>query len=268
MDLRGQTALVTGASTGIGLAFAQELASRGADVVLVARSERKLRANADEIIRRHAVRAEVFAVDLERPGAVDEIARRLDAAGRQIDILVNNAGFATHGDVATADPARQAAQVRLNCLAIVELTSRFLPAMTTRGAGVVVNVASTAAYQPLAHMAVYSATKAFILTYTEALWAEAKPAGVRVIAVSPGATDTPFFDVVGAEEASVGRRRTPRQVVATALRGLEKGRPSVVDGTMNKIVAGLPRALPRRAAIQIAERSVRPNGPAEHATTQ
>ncbi|OHV74720.1 SDR family NAD(P)-dependent oxidoreductase [Pseudofrankia sp. BMG5.36] len=178
---------------------------------------------------------------------------------RPVDILVNNAGFATHGDVATADPARLTAQIRLNCIAVVELTARFLPAMTARGHGIIINVASTAAFQPVAHMAVYAATKAFVLSFTEGLWAEAKPAGVRVLAVSPGATDTPFFDVVGAEEASVGRRRTPQQVVATALRGLEKGRPSVVDGPMNKLVAGLPRTLPRPAVIRIAERSVRPD---------
>ncbi|MBL7487989.1 SDR family oxidoreductase [Frankia sp. AgB1.9] len=259
MDLRGQTALVTGASGGIGLAFAHEFAARGADVVLVARSEDKLRANAVEITRRHAVHAELIAVDLEQSDAVDEISHRLDAANRPVDILVNNAGFATHGDVATADPARLRAQIRLNTLAVVDLTTRFLPAMTARHQGIIINVASTAAYQPVAHMAVYGATKAFVLSFTEALWAEAKPAGVRVLAVSPGATDTSFFDVVGAEEASVGRRRTPQQVVATALRGLEKGRPSVVDGPTNKIIAGLPRAMPRSAIIQIAERSVRPN---------
>ncbi|OHV35976.1 MULTISPECIES: SDR family NAD(P)-dependent oxidoreductase [Pseudofrankia] len=258
MDLHGQTALVTGGSTGIGVAFAHELASRGADIVLVARSEDKLRANAAEITRRHGVHTEVIAIDLEQPGAVDEIARRLDAVDRPVHVLVNNAGFATHGDVATADPARLTAQIRLNCIAVVEMTARFLPAMTARGDGIIINVASTAAFQPMAHMAVYGASKAFVLSFTEALWAEARPAGVRVLAVSPGATDTPFFDVVGAEEASVGRRRTPAQVVATALRGLERGRPSVVDGTMNKLVAGLPRTLPRPAVVRIAERSVRP----------
>jgi hypothetical protein len=107
-------------------------------------------------------------------------------------------------------------------------------------------------------MAVYSATKAFVLAFTEALWAEARPAGVRVIAISPGATETPFFDVVGADEASIGRRRTPEQVVATTFRGLERGRPSVIDGGANVLLAQAPRVSSRRVVVQLAERTMRP----------
>jgi short-subunit dehydrogenase len=124
--------------------------------------------------------------------------------------------------------------------------------------GAIINVASTAAFQPVAHMAVYAATKAFVLSFTEALWDEAGPNGVKVIAVSPGATDTPFFDVAG-EDASLGRRRTPAQVVDTALRGLARSRPSIVDGRLNGLLAGVQRFLPHRAVLAIAERSVRPS---------
>lgn len=258
MEFSGQTALVTGASTGIGAVFAHELAARGAHLILVARSEGKLRALATEISAAHGVRVDVLPVDLARPGAGEDLADRVAASGRTVNVLINNAGFATHGDVQDADPARLLEQIQVNCAAVVDLTARFLPAMTARRSGAIINVASTAAFQPIAHMAVYAASKAFVLSFTEALWAEAKPNGVKVIAICPGATETPFFDVVGAEEASFGKRRAPGQVVATALRGLAQGRPSIVDGHANALLASLQRFLPHRAVVSIAERSVRP----------
>ena len=258
MDFTGQTALVTGASTGIGTIFAGQLAARGANLILVARSADKLDALAADLTAAHGVRVDVLPADLARPGAGEDVAARVAALGRTVDVLVNNAGFATHGDVERADPARLTEQVQLNCAAVVDLTTRFLPGMTARGRGAVINVASTAAFQPVAHMAVYAASKAFVLSFTEALWGETRSTGVKVLALCPGATATPFFDVVGAEEASFGRRRTPEQVVATALRGLNCGRPSIVDGHTNATVATLQRFLPRRTVLSMAERTVRP----------
>jgi short-subunit dehydrogenase len=257
MEFKGQTALITGASTGIGAAFARQLAVRGAHLILVARSEDKLRALAAEIGTAHGVRVDVLPIDLTRPAAGEDLAGRVAALGRTVDVLVNNAGFATHGDVWDADPARLLEQVQLNSAVVVDLTARFLPAMTARRGGAIINVASTAAFQPVAHMAVYAASKAFVLSFTEAVWGEARPHGVKVIAVSPGATETPFFEVAG-EEASFGKRRAPEQVVATALRGLAQGRPSIVDGRLNAMMATLQRFLPHRAVLAIAERSVRP----------
>ncbi|WP_261562899.1 SDR family NAD(P)-dependent oxidoreductase, partial [Frankia tisae] len=255
MDLQGQTAVITGASTGIGAVFARELAARGADVVLVARSTDRLQKVAEEIAARYPVRAEVVAVDLCDPGAVDVVAERVAAAGGRVDLLVNNAGFGTHGDLVGADPVRLADQVRLNCVAVVALTARFLPAMVARGQGAVVNVASTAAFQPLPHMAVYGASKAFVLSFSEALWAEVRPAGVRVLALCPGATETPFFDVVGTRDSVVGAMRTPEQVVAAALRALDRGRPVVVDGRRNALLARSGRLLPRRMLVGLAGRA-------------
>ncbi|MBI3688251.1 MAG: SDR family oxidoreductase [Actinobacteria bacterium] len=257
MDFTGQTALVTGASTGIGAEFARELAARGADLIMVARREDKLQALAAELARDHDARVDVVAVDLGRPGAGAELAARVDALGRQVDVLVNNAGFATHGDVTDADLPRLLEEVQLNCATVVDLTARFLPAMTARRSGVIINVASVAGFLPVPHMAVYGATKAFVLSFTEALWAETRPTGVTVRALCPGATDTPFFDVVGAEEAAVGKRRTPEQVVATALGGLRRSGPAVIDGRRNTLVSLMARYLPTRIVIGIAERSVR-----------
>ncbi|MEU4626308.1 SDR family oxidoreductase [Actinoplanes sp. NPDC023801] len=258
MPFTDQTALITGASTGIGAAFARDLAARGTHLILVARSKNKLDALAGELRTAHAIRVDVLPADLTRPDAVADLSDQITRLGHTVDILINNAGFATHGDLAAADPHRVHNQVQLNVSAVVDLTTVFLPAMTARRRGTIINIASTAAFQPLPHMAVYGATKAFVLSFTEALWAEAKPTGVRVLALCPGATETPFFDVVGAEEASVGKRRTPEQVVATALKALDRGVPSIVDGRANTLVTRLPRLLPRRATIAIAERSVRP----------
>ena len=260
MEFSGQTALVTGASTGIGAVFAEQLAARGANLILVARSVDKLQALGTRIVAAHGVRVDVLPMDLAQPGAGQDLVGRVAALGRTVDVLVNNAGFATHGDVRHADPARLLDQVQVNCAAVVDLTTRFLPAMTARRSGAIINVASTAAFQPVSHMAVYAATKAFVLSFTEALWGETRPSGVKAIAICPGSTDTPFFDIAG-EEASFGKQRTPQQVVATTLRGLEQGRPSIVDGGMNAMLASFQRFLPHRAVLSIAERSVRPSAP-------
>jgi short-subunit dehydrogenase len=256
MQYTGQTALVTGASTGMGAAFARGLAARGADLILVARSEGKLKALADELNTRHGVRVDVLPADLSAPRAGIDLAAEVNRLGRTVDVLINNAGFATHGDVADADPARLHEQVQLNVAAVVDLTTAFLPGMIGRKRGSIVNVASTAAFQPVPHMAVYAASKAFVLSFTEAAWSEAKPAGVRVLALCPGATDTPFFN--GIEGAQVGRRRTPETVVQTAFRALDRGRPSVVDGRQNALLAMTPRLFPRRTILRVSAKAVGP----------
>jgi NADP-dependent 3-hydroxy acid dehydrogenase YdfG len=157
MTYTGRTALVTGASTGIGRAFAVELAARGSDLALVARSRDKLEALAAQLHARHGVRAEAIALDLARPGAVADLTGQLAERGREVDILVNNAGFGMHGAVAAADPARVHEQVQLNVAAVVDLTTAVLPAMVTSGSGAILNVASTISFQPVPRMAVYGA---------------------------------------------------------------------------------------------------------------
>jgi len=255
---KGKTALVTGASSGIGEAFARELAARGMDLVLVARSEDKLRALAAELARGHGIRADVIASDLGREGAAVRLYHEVEGLGMRVDMLLNNAGFGAYGPFETLSPDRDHAEVMLNVTAVVDLTHAFLPAMAERGDGAVINVGSTAGFQPLPYMAVYGATKAFVLSFSEALWAEYRGRGVRVLALCPGATETPFFGVVGAEEASVGRRRTPQQVVATGLRALERGRGSAIDGAFNYWLAQTPRLTPRGLTALIGKRLMRP----------
>ncbi|MGC4933151.1 SDR family NAD(P)-dependent oxidoreductase [Gordonia sp. DT30] len=253
----GKTVLITGASSGIGRAFAQRAAAHGARLVLVARRAPVLAELATELQTRHDSQVHVIPCDLAIPGAGTQLHDEVVAAGLEVDILVNNAGVGAHGDLVAARAADVVAQIQLNVTALAELTTLFLPAMTARRQGTVINIASTAAFQAIPHMAVYGATKAFVLSFTRALWAETKATGVRVIAVCPGATDTEFFDIAG-EAASVGRRRSPGDVVDTALRALHRHRPSVVDGISNAAVAMISPRLPARVAIGAAERSVRP----------
>ena len=255
---QGKTALITGASGGIGAAFARALAARGANVILVARSEDRLRAPGEELARDHGVRAEVVAADLTRPGAAGELRAAVAARGLMVDLLVNNAGFGTYGRFGTLAPEREHDEVALNVAAMVDLTHLFLPAMLERGDGGVINLASTSAFQPLPYMAVYGATKAFVLSFSEALWAECRGRGVRVLALCPGPTATGFFAVVGSEDGAVGQTRTAAQAVATGLRALERGRPSVVDGWANYLRAQTPRLAPRGLVARIGERITRP----------
>ncbi|UVJ37940.1 SDR family oxidoreductase [Arthrobacter sp. CJ23] len=257
MNISGKTALITGASMGIGAVFARRLAAEGARLVLAARSQDKLELMAQEL-REGGTEVTVLAADLSVPDAAERLHAATDALGIEVDILVNNAGFGSHGQVVNADADRLAEQIQLNCTTLVGTTTRYLPRMVERGFGAVINIASTAAFQPVPHMAVYGATKAFVLSFTQALWAETQGTGVKALAVCPGATDTPFFDTAG-DAAAVGSLRTPEQVVDTALAALRGNKPSVVDGWLNSVVARVAvKLLPEKLVIAVAERSVRP----------
>jgi short-subunit dehydrogenase len=257
VEFKGSRALVTGASSGIGEVFARELAARGANLVLVARSHDKLEALALELQGRFTSSVEVLACDLSEPGAATGLAARLAARGLQIDVLVNSAGFGLFGPLHEADPAAIAREVQLNVAAVTELTCAVLPQMRARDRGAVVNVASTAAFQPVPYMAVYGATKAYVLSFTEALWAETRGTGVLVTAICPGATETAFFDTAS-DNASIGRRMAPEHVVAAAFTALERGRCSVIPGRANRLLADSTRLLPRQTVARMSERTMRP----------
>jgi short-subunit dehydrogenase len=254
-----RTALVTGASSGIGAAFARALAARGQDVVLVARSAGRLDALAAELSEAHGVRADVIVADLADHLAPDAIVAELSARAIEIGTLVNNAGFGTHGAFATLPTQREREEIAVNVYAPAALTRALLPAMIARKSGAIVNVASTAAFQPVPYMATYGATKAFLLSFGEALAEEVREHGVRVVVLCPGQTETAFFD--GIDEARVGRARTAEQVVATALRALERGQVVAVDGVSNYLLANATRLAPRRLVARIAARMQRPSAP-------
>jgi hypothetical protein len=253
MEFKGSRALVTGASSGMGEVFARELARRGADLVLAARSRDKLEVLASELRESAHVSVHVEAVDLSEPGAGLALAARLGEHDLAIEVLVNNAGFGLFGPLDEADAQRIAQAVQLNVAALTELTCALLPGMRARDRGAIVNVASTAAFQPVPYMAVYGATKAYVLSFTEALWAEIRGTGVRVTALCPGATDTAFFDT-----ASIGRQMTPGQVVAAAFSALDRRRSTVVPGLGNRLLASSSRLASRQAVARLAERRMRP----------
>lgn len=254
-DPMGTTAIITGASSGFGVEFAHRLAERGADLVLVARREDRLRALADDLRQKYGTAATVVALDLSAPDAATTLRARLD--GLAVSTLVNNAGFGSHGDFAEADPAAMHNQIELNVQALVSLTHVFLPDLTAAatarpGSAALVNLASTAAFQPVPRMAVYGATKAFVLSFTEALWYETKGSGLKVTALCPGPASTEFFDIANNGESTFGPMESAEDVVATAMRALDRRAtpPSVVSGALNSLQAKVAGIAPRRLVVE------------------
>jgi uncharacterized protein len=255
-DFAGKTVVVTGGSMGIGAAFAEELARRKARLVLVARSEEKLRASSAALAARHGVEVDVVVADLARPGAPRRVLEAVRSRGLTVDVLVNNAGFATYGAFASVALEAQREEIDLNVGALVELTHRFLPDLERRQGGVI-HVASTAAFQAVPYMAVYAATKAFVLSFSEALWAEYRDRGVRVLALCPGATDTPFFARAG-EEAALGKKAKAEDVVLVALRAFDANRSHVIPGAGNYLTALSSRWFTREFVAKLSARLMRP----------
>jgi uncharacterized protein len=244
------TALITGASAGIGAAFAQQLAARQTDLVLVARSQDKLQELATSLQHQHQIRVDIIAQDLTAADATETIVQTVQQLGRSIDLLVNNAGIGDYGDFAESDRDLQLKMVQLNIAAIVNLTHRFLPGMRQRRTGGVINLSSVAAFQSMPYFSIYAATKAFLLSFSEALWAENRSYGVHVLAVCPGPVGAKFFKEAGFPPFLVdlaARIDTPVEtVVQDALKAFEKREPIVIPGSpINPILATLPRFLPR-----------------------
>lgn len=248
------TALITGASSGIGAEFARRLASRGHDLVLVARSGDRLTALAEELRQAHQARAEVVVCDLSEPDAAQRVAAAVRDRGMRVDLLVNNAGFGTCGQFDAIPAAREHDELMVNVVAPVGLTHEFLPGMLERGSGAVVNVASIAAFQPSPYFAVYAASKSFVLNFSLALWSEYRRSGIKVLACCPGPVETSFFEVIGTERAAVAGRRkaSPRQVVDSTLRALDRDRGYVVPGLRNFPIAHLLPRRPRQFVARIA----------------
>ncbi len=250
-------ALITGASEGIGKAFARQLAALGKDLVLVARREDRLKALAEEVSAKHGVQTHVIAADLAQPGAAGALFAETERQGLEVDLLINNAGFGKGGEFTNIPFDAQAEMVRLNVNALMELTRLYLPAMRRRRRGGVINLSSTSAFQPVPYMAVYGATKAFVLSFSEAIAQEVAPDGVKVMALCPGFTATGFQAVSGVGEAWRERMASPDEVVAVALRAFEQGRRAAVPGFTNSFLAFGTRLVPRRLAARIAAHMVR-----------
>jgi short-subunit dehydrogenase len=251
-------ALVTGASAGIGAAFARSLARRGHDLILVARREAALQALATEVQAAHGIRAEVIPMDLLKPDAPTTLAASVAERGLQVDVLINNAGFGMFGDFAEADAARVRELLELNVVALTGLAHAFIGPMVSRKRGAMVNVASVAAFQGVPHFAVYAASKAYVLAFSEAIAEEVAAAGVTVQALCPGTTRSEFFDVAGMPEEARSRYMSAEAVVEISLDALKSRQHVVVPGLKNTVMTRGGRALPRRALTKIAGKMMKP----------
>lgn len=259
-EWRGKWALVTGASAGIGAAFAKELASGGTHLVLTARRTDRLEALGQQLRTAHGVRVEIFAADLARADAPEEIFAFTRDKGLEIDLLVNNAGFGAYGEFTDVEAGRLAEMVQVNCTAVVHLTRLYLPEMVKRRSGDVLIVSSVAAFQAVPYISTYAATKAFDLLLAEGLAEEMKPHGIRVCALCPGSTESEFHEVAGqAHVASITRHReSAEKVVRTGLRALANGKSYVISGAANYWGAQSQRLAPRRLVTRIAANMFRP----------
>lgn len=243
---RGVT-LITGASAGLGAEFARQCRKRGDELVLVARRKDRLEALAAELGSAHVV-----AADLAAPGAPARLLADVAALGLEVETLINNAGFGAAGAFVETPAERLLEMIDLNVRSLTELCRLVLPGMLERRRGAILNVASTAAFQAGPYSAVYYATKAYVLSFSEALYEEAKGKGVRVTALCPGPTATEFFEVAGSPNGRLARMATdPRAVVAAGLAGLARNKPIVVAGIANKIGAFGTRLMPRSALRRI-----------------
>ncbi len=255
-------ALITGASAGIGLEIARQLGARGHTLVLVARRKELLRKIAGELADSYGVRTETIAADLTKEASRRRIPGRLTELGLEVEILINNAGFATNGRFDEADPGRELEQVRVLVEAPVALTSAFLPGMVARGRGAILNVASTAGMQPLPYSSGYSAAKAYVLTFSEALHIEQRGNGVTVTALAPGPVATDFWQISGWEvhggqtfENAVPRPAwiSPEQAARAGIEGLEAGRRVVVPGLSVRTAMQAARYLPHAVKLPAIE---------------
>ena len=250
--------LITGASSGIGEAFARRLADEGHNLVLIARGEEKLHELCDELMLKHKITAHYIAADLIKEDAVAMVHDETQKRGFEIDWLINNAGFGSMGDFAHLDGENELNIIRLNVLALVSLTHRYVAGMRERKSGTVVNVSSTAGFQPIPFFATYAATKAFVTSFTEAIAEENRPFGIRILALCPGTTRTNFFAASKIDDpVQIKGLQTPEQVVETALKALKSGRSKVVSGWVNYLGALAGSYVPNALTARVMAKALR-----------
>lgn len=251
--------LITGASSGIGEAFARRLAAEGHNLVLVARSEKALHELCDELMLKHKVMAHYVVLDLAEPDADRKLLAETERHGFEIDWLINNAGFGSVGDFAKLDIDRELQMIELNIAALVAITHVYLMKMRERGRGTIINVSSAAGFQPIPYMATYAATKAFVSSFTEAIAEENRQYGIQIMALCPGSTKTNFFAASNIDRPiQVKGQQTVEDVVETAMRAVARGRTKVVSGLANKIGAMLGKYVPNFISRRVMAKALGP----------
>jgi len=258
LDVRGRTALITGASSGLGVEFARSLAARGVNLVITARREDRLQALAEELRAAHGVSVQVIALDLTLPGAAEQLYAATEGREAPVDILINNAGFGTREPFMQISWERTRAQLQLNVLTVSELTTRFVPAMVARGRGHILHVSSIQGYMSAPGYTTYAASKAYVRHFSEALSYELRGTGVSVTCTCPGGTATEFLDVAGHEIHGILRAfvAKPAPVVAQSLQALFRGRTTFIPGWMNRLLVRFVRVLPRGLHLRLVGRLV------------
>jgi short-subunit dehydrogenase len=256
----GKWALVTGASAGIGVALARELAAGRTNLVLTARRKDRLEKLAQELSSAHKIGVEIFTADLAQTNAPQQIFAHTQAKNISVDLLINNAGFGAYGAFATVETQRLLDMVQVNCGAVVHLTRLYLPQMLKQRRGDVLILASTASFQAVPFISTYAATKAFDLLFAEGLAEEVKPYGVRVCALCPGSTESEFHEVAGQSRLAAARknRETAEKVARVGLQALAAGKSYVISGTGNYLGAHSQRLVPRGVVTRIAGKMFRP----------
>jgi short-subunit dehydrogenase len=253
-----KTTLITGASSGIGETFARRVAAGGENLLLVARSEDRLATICNELGREHGVNAQYVALDLTEADAGARLFEETERRSLEVETLINNAGFGSMGDFVKLDLESELKMIDLNVKALVDLSYRFLGPMRERRRGAIINVASTAGFQPVPFMTTYAATKAFVLSFSIGLWEENRPFNVQVMALCPGVTETNFFEAAHIDKPPMRGSQTPEQVVDTALRGLRRGKSHIISGWSNYLLTEAERAVPRSLVARAVGTALRP----------
>lgn len=257
-EWKGKWALVTGASSGIGVALATQLASGGTHLVLTARRRERLEDLSRKLQPAHGIRTEIIVADLAQPDAPEKIYAFTKQKGLAIDLLINNAGFGQYGELAQVETQRLLDMVQVDCAAVVHLTRLYLPDMIARHRGDILILASTASFQAVPYIATYAASKAFDLLFAEGLAEEMKPHGIRVCALCPGSTESEFHAVAGHQEVTSKHPETAEKVARTGLAALAAGKSYVISGLGNYLGAQSQRIVPRRLVTRIAGDMFRP----------
>jgi short-subunit dehydrogenase len=257
-EWKGKWALITGASAGIGVALAEELAAGGTHLVLTARRLDRLQEVAEGLRKKHGIQTHVVAADLAKREAPQEIYGFIKEKGLRIDLLINNAGFGQYGELPQVETQRLLDMVEVNCTAVVHLTRLFLPEMVARRSGDILILASTAAFQAVPYISTYAATKAFDLFFAEGLAEEMKPHGIRVCALCPGSTESEFHAVAGQEQFTARNQEPADKVARTGLLALAAGKSYVISGLGNYLGAHSQRLVPRRVVTRVAANMFRP----------
>jgi uncharacterized protein len=256
----GKWALVTGASAGIGLELARQLAEAGTNLVLTARRTDRLKTLAEEFASKSPVKIEICGADLTLPSAPEEIYAFTNSRGIEIELLVNNAGFGAFGYIHKIPLQRAAEMIQVNCTAVVTLTQLYVPAMIERQSGDVLIVSSVAAFQPVPFNSAYAATKAFDLLFSEGIAEELRPFGVHVCALCPGSTTTEFQSVAEQPDRTFRSPETAEKVARVGLEGMARGKTSIISGRKNWFMIEAERIAPRRFVAKMAAKMMRPTG--------